>query len=87
MNAVNTVYVFFFFVVKNKDNLEFVSVHLSIMMYLFTSLQQREQFVVEDLQSVFEPDSLGTSHPVRVPVNSPDEINEIFDSISYSKVN
>ncbi|XP_030856224.1 aminopeptidase N isoform X2 [Strongylocentrotus purpuratus] len=45
----------------------------------------REQFVVEDLQSVFEPDSLGTSHPVRVPVNSPDEINEIFDSISYSK--
>ncbi|XP_041459849.1 aminopeptidase N-like isoform X2 [Lytechinus variegatus] len=45
----------------------------------------REQFVVVDLQSVFEPDSLGTSHPVRVPVNSPDEINEIFDSISYSK--
>ncbi|XP_071508532.1 aminopeptidase N-like [Diadema antillarum] len=45
----------------------------------------REQFVVEDLQRVFDLDSLNTSHPVRVPVNSPAEINEIFDSISYSK--
>ncbi|XP_063963335.1 aminopeptidase N-like [Lytechinus pictus] len=45
----------------------------------------REQFVTIDLQSVFEPDALGTSHPVQVPVNHPDEINEIFDSISYSK--
>lgn len=30
-------------------------------------------------------DSLVTSHPVQVPVNRPEEINEIFDSISYSK--
>ncbi|KAJ8035810.1 Aminopeptidase N [Holothuria leucospilota] len=44
-----------------------------------------EQFLVEDLQSVFSPDSLGSSHPVRVPVSSPAEINEIFDRISYAK--
>ncbi|XP_030841204.1 aminopeptidase N-like [Strongylocentrotus purpuratus] len=44
-----------------------------------------EQFVNVDLQPVFDLDALGTSHPVLVPVNSPDEINEIFDSISYSK--
>lgn len=27
-----------------------------------------------------------SSHPVYVPVNHPDEINEIFDRISYAKV-
>ena len=31
-------------------------------------------------------DALVTSHPVYVPVNHPDEINEIFDRISYVKV-
>lgn len=31
-------------------------------------------------------DSLSTSHPIFVPVTSPDEINEIFDEISYHKV-
>ena len=30
-------------------------------------------------------DSLLTSHPISVPVNHPDEINEIFDTISYLK--
>ncbi|KAK3095167.1 hypothetical protein FSP39_010973 [Pinctada imbricata] len=44
-----------------------------------------EQFVVEDLQDVFNFDGLVTSHPVYVPVTHPDEINEIFDRISYGK--
>jgi len=26
-----------------------------------------------------------SSHPISIPVNNPDEINEIFDTISYSK--
>lgn len=30
-------------------------------------------------------DSLVSSHPVQVEVHRPEEINEIFDSISYSK--
>jgi len=42
--------------------------------------------VVEDLQSVFTIDGLVSSHPVYVPVGHPDEINEIFDRISYAKV-
>lgn len=30
-------------------------------------------------------DSLSSSHPIQVPVNSPADISEIFDAISYSK--
>ena len=30
-------------------------------------------------------DSLPTSHPISIPVNVPEEINEIFDTISYLK--
>lgn len=39
-----------------------------------------------DLESAFRLDGLATSHPVQVDVNHPNEINEIFDSISYNKV-
>ena len=31
-------------------------------------------------------DSLHDSHPISVEVNDPDEIESIFDAISYSKV-
>ena len=47
---------------------------------------QFEQFVAEDLHDVFDFDGLVTSHPIYVPVYHPDEINEIFDRISYGKV-
>ncbi|XP_022104262.1 aminopeptidase N-like isoform X2 [Acanthaster planci] len=50
-----------------------------------TEWQMKLQFLVEDLQPVFTEDALGTSHPVKVPVGAPAEINEIFDSISYQK--
>ncbi len=39
-----------------------------------------------DLQSAMVPDGLASSHPIFVPVSHPDEINEIFDQISYKKV-
>ncbi|XP_033100895.1 aminopeptidase N-like isoform X2 [Anneissia japonica] len=45
----------------------------------------KEQFVVADLEYVFTLDGLGSSHPIKVPVRTPEEISEIFDSISYSK--
>ncbi|GBO03253.1 Aminopeptidase Ey, partial [Araneus ventricosus] len=45
-----------------------------------------EQFVLDDLQDVLELDCLRTSHPISLPVRHPDEINEIFDRISYGKV-
>lgn len=46
---------------------------------------QFEQFVVHEVHDAFEFDGLVTSHPIYVPVNNPDEINEIFDRISYAK--
>ena len=48
-------------------------------------LKLLEQFVSQDLQSVFRIDALATSHPISIPVKHPDEINEIFDRISYAK--
>jgi aminopeptidase N len=44
-----------------------------------------DQFVINELQSVFGLDALSSSHQISVTVNNPDEINEIFDRISYAK--
>ncbi|BFZ00939.1 hypothetical protein BsWGS_03978 [Bradybaena similaris] len=44
-----------------------------------------EKFVISDVQNAFDFDGLASSHPVYVPVGHPDEINEIFDTISYAK--
>ncbi|XP_050688585.1 aminopeptidase N-like isoform X2 [Eriocheir sinensis] len=44
-----------------------------------------ERFITVDLQYVMELDSLESSHPISQEVSTPDEINELFDGISYSK--
>ncbi|VDP89472.1 unnamed protein product [Echinostoma caproni] len=44
-----------------------------------------EQFLLDDMQKVLTSDSLSTSRPVFQPVYYPNEINEIFDPISYNK--
>ncbi|CAF0998437.1 unnamed protein product, partial [Brachionus calyciflorus] len=44
-----------------------------------------EYFFVQKL-SVMELDSLESSHPVKFEVNDPNEINSLFDEISYDKV-
>ncbi|KAE8736892.1 hypothetical protein FOCC_FOCC017652 [Frankliniella occidentalis] len=44
-----------------------------------------DQFVVSEVQMVFGLDALQSSHPVSIEVGNPDEINEIFDRISYAK--
>ncbi|SCU86799.1 LAMI_0D03642g1_1 [Lachancea mirantina] len=44
-----------------------------------------EQYVADNLQSALTLDSLRSSHPIEVPVKRADEINQIFDAISYSK--
>uniref|UniRef100_A0A6A7FVN9 Aminopeptidase N n=1 Tax=Hirondellea gigas TaxID=1518452 RepID=A0A6A7FVN9_9CRUS len=49
------------------------------------SWQMLEQFVLDSVQSVFALDCLESSHPISIPVGHPDEINEIFDRISYDK--
>ena len=42
-------------------------------------------FVATDFLYALWLDSLKTSHSIEVTVNSPSEINEIFDAISYCK--
>lgn len=47
---------------------------------------QLEQFVAHTLQTALSSDSIANTHPISVPVNNPSQITEIFDSISYDKV-
>lgn len=49
------------------------------------SWKSMDQFVVNELQSVFSLDALSSSHQISVKVDNPDEINDIFDRISYGK--
>lgn len=44
-----------------------------------------QTYVTDNLQSALGLDSLRSSHPIEVPVKRSDEINQIFDAISYSK--
>eukprot|EP00299_Pterocystis_sp_00344_P009113 c3719_g1_i1.p1 GENE.c3719_g1_i1~~c3719_g1_i1.p1 ORF type:complete len:871 (+),score=194.39 c3719_g1_i1:375-2615(+) len=44
-----------------------------------------DHFVFSVFNVALSLDSLSASHPVQVTVHEPDEINEIFDTISYAK--
>lgn len=44
-----------------------------------------DQFITTELQAVFSIDSLQTSHRISAEVDDTDEIQDIFDQISYSK--
>ncbi|KAI9845477.1 MAG: Aminopeptidase 2 mitochondrial [Sclerophora amabilis] len=44
-----------------------------------------QAFVTDNLSSALSLDSLRSSHPIEVPVKRADEVNQIFDAISYSK--
>nr|XP_053644189.1 aminopeptidase N-like [Cherax quadricarinatus] len=44
-----------------------------------------DQFITKDFQRVLPLDCQESSHPISIPVEHPDEINEIFDLISYRK--
>jgi len=44
-----------------------------------------QSFVTDTLQGALSLDSLRSSHPIEVPVKRADEVNQIFDAISYSK--
>lgn len=44
-----------------------------------------ESYVNDTLQGAMGLDALRSSHPVEVPVQRADQINQIFDNISYSK--
>ncbi|XP_006881151.1 PREDICTED: glutamyl aminopeptidase [Elephantulus edwardii] len=47
--------------------------------------QMLDQMLLEDVLPVQEDDSLMSSHPIVVTVNTPAEITSVFDGISYSK--
>uniref|UniRef100_S4RXZ6 Aminopeptidase n=1 Tax=Petromyzon marinus TaxID=7757 RepID=S4RXZ6_PETMA len=56
--------------------------------YAEPSWELKDLFVMSDLHRVFSTDSLVSSHPLssaEEDINTPGEINELFDSISYSK--
>jgi len=38
------------------------------------------------MSAAFAEDSLANSHPIRIPITRPEEISQIFDSITYEKV-
>lgn len=42
-------------------------------------------YVTDNLQSALGLDGLRSSHPIEVPVKRAEEVNQIFDAISYSK--
>ena len=44
-----------------------------------------EGYVTDNLAGALSLDSVRSSHPIEVPVKRADEVNEIFDAISYSK--
>lgn len=51
-----------------------------------TNWALEHQFVVEQLQGVFQMDSSNNTHPMTDPsVNTPSEVSGIFDNISYNK--
>ncbi|WUR04639.1 M1 family aminopeptidase [Vairimorpha necatrix] len=43
------------------------------------------EFINDDIESGMKHDCLKSSHPIAVTVNKPSDINQIFDTISYSK--
>ena len=44
-----------------------------------------EKFITDTFTSALSLDALHNSHPIEVPVNHPNEIEEIFDQVSYEK--
>jgi len=43
------------------------------------------QYIDEGLGAAFSADALKSTHPISVHINSPDQIDSIFDAISYEK--
>jgi len=52
---------------------------------LFPEWKMWEQFVVSDQSAALRLDSLQTSHPIQVPIIHAEEVEEVFDAISYCK--
>lgn len=53
--------------------------------HLFPEWEMWTQFASHDFAEALQQDALKDTHPIEVEVHHPREIDEIFDSISYSK--
>lgn len=53
--------------------------------YRHPEWKMMEQFIISDLQPVLVLDAALSSHPIVQTVSHPDEITELFDTISYNK--
>src|SRR3989344_6110524 len=53
--------------------------------HLFPKWDIWTQFVTADLGSALRLDALQNTHPIEIAVHHPNEIDEIFDAVSYSK--
>ncbi|XP_064466191.1 puromycin-sensitive aminopeptidase-like isoform X2 [Ornithodoros turicata] len=53
--------------------------------HIFPEFEVWTQFVTDCYAMALELDALDNSHPIEVPVGNPQEIDEIFDDISYKK--
>lgn len=75
-------------IVSNKVARMHKSVHLTNNIYKQNSFSflQDDQVVVIDMAAAFAADGLANSHPIRIPITRPEEISQIFDSITYEKV-
>ena len=49
------------------------------------AFEMQNQIIYEDLHYVFGIDALESSRPMNIQVNTPDQINQMFDAISYEK--
>ncbi len=53
--------------------------------HIFPQWKIWDQFLTADMAAALRLDALAHSHPIEVTVHHPDEINEIFDTVSYAK--
>ncbi len=52
---------------------------------LFPKWQMWEQFSIDDQEGALKLDALRTSHPIEVPIKHAEEVEQVFDAISYCK--
>ncbi|KAF4696462.1 hypothetical protein FOZ60_000153 [Perkinsus olseni] len=52
---------------------------------LFPDLGLWNMYVSSDLESAFHLDGMRSSHPIKVPISAAEDVDEVFDAISYEK--
>ncbi|XP_039453704.1 aminopeptidase N-like [Culex pipiens pallens] len=53
--------------------------------YLHPEMRSLQEIVIEDVLEIFKFDALNSSHRVSIEIGNPEEIPQLFDSISYKK--